>query len=143
MKKWFEKKLGWGLGRTKRYFLKKLSIPDKTRGMDGVAFVKFDTKCNEKNLTYEKFDEIIKDLQSKKLVKKASLTGIGVATTREGDNLLRNRKIIFLFIYNLVIVAPIIYLNTVFSQDIIIVIIIGLVLANIYSSIKWLFGKYF
>jgi len=143
MNKWFEKKLGLGLGTEKIYLLKKMSIPDKTRGMNSVDFVEYDTKCKEKGITYEEVDEMTEDLKSKSFVQKASLIASNVTTTREGDNLLRNRKIVFIYLpLNLLIVAPLIYLANHFSQNLILFIIIGLVLANIHPIFNNLIGYF-
>lgn len=141
MNKWFEKKLGLGLGTEKIYLLKKVYVPDKTRGMNSVDFVEYDTKCKEKGITYEKVDEMIEDLKSKRFVQKASLIASNVTTTREGDNLVRNRKFVFKYIpLNILIVAPLIFLANCFSQNPLLFVIIGLILANIHPLFNFILG---
>ena len=135
---WLEKKLGWGLNSIERNLLKTISVPDKVQGINPAEISSSYTEFSDLGLNYivEKIDK----LESKGLVKSAIKIKGYVTTTQEGDVILRNRRIVGHILFNILIVAPLIFLAKYFSQNLTLFIIIGLILANIHPLFNFLFN---
>ena len=135
-RQWLEKKLGCGLDSTEKDLLKKISSRDKAQG---IADTEIKYSCAEfSDLTLDDIVKRIDKLKSKGLVKSAiNITGNVITTTKEGDAVLRNRKIVSEYIpLNIgVVVISIAYLV---SQNLILSVFLGLFSANIKPLFNFL-----
>ena len=140
-RQWLEKKIGCGLDSTEKDLLKKISSRDKAQG---IADTEIKYSCAEfSDLTLDDIVKRIDKLKSKGLVKSAiNITGNVITTTKEGDAVLRNRKIVSEYIPKGLMIALLIFLANLYSQDTILLIVIGLVLAHIHPLFDFLTEHY-